>query len=144
MTSTQKQIETQINQDYEKFYNDIYKSEIPTPENFIELFKKAIIALPSFAHKINFHKVQVIASKKVEQLTVGDVHEIVKVVLNVPLEKLYEGHTFDSAVLQTIKIEKFVLQYNKDVDDFREKLRMKKDNLLMLSGSRNGMKIIEA
>lgn len=143
--NAQQQIDQQLNDEYNKFYETKYDGKPYVPEEFIELFKKSIISVPPFAHKINFHKIKSISQKKVEMLTFGDLHEMIKVILNTPLGKLYpemdeSNKTFVSVVEKYIKIEKFVIEYNAQVEDFQGKLKMKKQTLQSLAGTshRNG------
>lgn len=140
--TTQKQVEQQINEDYNKFVNGSYSGEVAIPVNIISLFVKGVLILPAFSHKINFQKVKSIKAKKVEQLLVGDIQELIKVILNVSPEQIYDGNK-DEIIEQCIRMEKFVQAYNKFIDDFKSSLQLRKDNLTLLSGSRgNGMRII--
>ena len=162
--TTAEQITKQLNEEYDSFLNLPYAGKIPPPSFIIDLFKKAIMAMPPYAHKINFRKVKVIAGMKVEELTNGLLQDVIKVVLNTSLDKLYgcvsmkkgkdledamEGrkslltNNFCDVIEKQIEIEKFVLAYNNHVDGFKKKLEMKKVNLESLSGLRNnGMRII--
>ena len=139
----QEQISKQLNDDFNVFFNAKYDGKIEVPSYLIDLFKKAIMALPPSAHKINFHKVKVIAGMKTEELTNGLLQDIIKVVLNTPLDKLFIGNDFFNSINDYINIEKFVLAFNNHVDEFRKKLEMKKVRLESLSGARNnGMRVI--
>jgi hypothetical protein len=147
-----EQINKQLNEEYDKFLYSKYEGSVKPPKDIIELFKTAILAMPPFAHKINFHKVKAIATTKYEDLTNGNLSDIIKVVLNTSLEKLYKTNdliglknedSFLSIVDKCIAMDKFVLCYNNHVDDFRKKLEMKKATLESLSGARNnGLRII--
>lgn len=140
--NTKQQVEQQINQDYDKFVNGSYSGEVTVPINIIKIFMKAILAMPPFAHRINFLKVKSISNKEVKQLLVSDLNDIMKVLLNTPPEKLYEGDE-GTIIEQCIKMDKFVISYNAFVDDFKGKLQLKKDNLLMIAGVKgNGLQII--
>ena len=133
--TTAEQIEKQLNDEFQKFSNGIYSGKLEVPKNIIEIFKKGVMSIPPFAHKINFNKVKVIASKKVEELTYADLNDVIKLVLNTPLNSVYDN--FDTAVKESIKIEKFVLAFNETISEFQDKLRMKKTTLQNLA-SPNG------
>lgn len=138
---TAEEINETLNKDYEDFLNDIYKDRVPG--NIIEMFEKSIMALPPFAHKINFYKVKAIISKNPDELSNSDINDVIKAVLNVPLERLYDS-LYD-AIPEHIKFEKFVRDYNDHIENFKKKLNMKKTNLTNLSSgvlNKNGMKII--
>lgn len=89
-----EQINKQLNEEYDKFLYSKYEGSVKPPKDIIELFKTAILAMPPFAHKINFHKVKAIATTKYEDLTNGNLSDIIKVVLNTSLQKLYKSGIF--------------------------------------------------
>lgn len=130
--TTEQQITTQLNDDYDKFQNGIYDGKVEVPENMIELFKVGILALPPSAHKINFIKVKVISAMKEKELTNALISDVIKVILNTPLEKLFGGD-YDRIIDRYINFEKFVIAYNKHVDEFRKKLEMRRATLNSLS-----------
>lgn len=144
MTPTEREIQFQINKESNNFNNSIYKGEVPIPANIIQLFKAAIWALPTFAHKINFHKVRSIRTKYYKELTITELNDAIKVVMNVPIEKLYPANTeFEVMEEDQIKFGDFVKCYNGVVEDFSSALKLKRDNLLLLSGvNHNGMRPI--
>jgi len=133
--STKEQIEQQLKSEFDKFYNEPHKGTIPVPANILELFKKSFMALAPHFHQVHATKVRVLANKLVSELSNGDINDMVKLIINTPMEKLYEG--FDEAVHSHIQLEKFILSFNKYVDDFNAKLRMKQTTLENLSGMRN-------
>lgn len=133
--NTSEQIEQQLKGEFDNFYNEVHKGAIPVPSNILELFKKAVMALAPHFHQVHASKIRVIASKTVPELTNGDIHDITKLVINTPLEKMYGS--FDEAISAHIRYEKFILSFNKYVDEFNEKLRMRKATLENLSGIRN-------
>jgi hypothetical protein len=142
MANHQEEINKQLNQEYDTFLNSLYTGKVDVPSFIVNLFKKAIMAMPPFAHKINFFKVKAIAKSKPEELTNGLLNDIVKVILNTPLEKLYSaditGNDFYEIIDKHIELEKFVLAYNNHIDDFRKKLELKKATLESLTRNVNG------
>lgn len=90
--SNQEQIKKQLNEQLDVFLNTKYAGKVAPPENIIELFETAIMVLPPFAHQLNFYKVKAIATTKYEDLTNGNLNDVVKVILNTPLEKLYKDN----------------------------------------------------
>ncbi len=135
--TTEQQIEKQLNDEFVKFSNGNYSGKVEVPKDIIEMFKKGVMVIPPFAHKINFTKVKTIASKKVDELSYADLNDVIRVVLNTSLELRY-GNDFDEAVKQSIKFDKFVLCFNEVINDFQGKLKMKKTNLLNLSAKPSG------
>lgn len=142
--NTEQKIEQQLQEDFDKFYNKTYDGDVEVPPNIIELFKKGAMPLALFFHKINAYKLKAIAAKDYRELTYGDLKDMITVILNAPLEKMYLR--FEDAVNNQIQFQKFVLCYNNAVDDFNSKLKMKKVSLLNLStgvpNNSNGMRII--
>jgi len=130
--TAEQQITAQLNEDYDKFQNGIYDGKVEVPENTIELFKTGILALPPSAHKINFIKVNVISNMVEKELTNALISDVIKVILNTPLEKLFVGN-YNKIIDRYTKFEKFVIAYNQHVDEFRKKLEMRKATLNSLS-----------
>ena len=126
-----KQANEQIKAEYDKFYNGIYDGKVPVPLNFVELFKKGIMNMSAFSHKIFASKIKVIASRLPEELTNGDLNLVIKVIVNVEMKHLYSS--FEESVEDTIKIQKFTLCYNEYVEAFKEQLEMKRVRLLDLA-----------
>lgn len=142
--TTDQQITAELNNSFDKFQNDIYDGKVEVPENIIEYFKTGIMALPPYAHKINFHKVKVISNMKVGELTNQLISDMIKVILNTPLDKSFDGD-YNKIIDKYIEFEKFVLCFNAHVDDFRKKLEMRKITLSSLSPTtpnRNRLNIV--
>lgn len=130
---TQQQIvDKQIEEDYDKFYNSAYKGKVEVPKDILDKFKKGVMAMPPFAHKINFLKIKSVATKQIVELTNGDLNEIIKIILSTCPKELYAD--FKSAVDGNIDFEKFVLCFNDHVESFTKKLQMRKATLMDLSG----------
>lgn len=141
-----QEIQKQINDDYNAYYEKPYDGRLAIPENIIQLFINGVKSLTAWNHKINFHKVKAISSKQINQLTIGDLQDIVKIILNTRLESLYNiqnDAAFFSAIDNYIKVEKFIIEYNVMDDNFKQNMEMKRTRLKDLSG-KNGMKIIRA
>lgn len=129
------EISKQLESDYNSFLYGKYDGKLPAPENIIDIFKTAVLSMPSFAHKIMFSKIKAIASKEVENLTIGDLNEIIKVVLNIAPERLYPYFEFDQIIEEGIYMDKFVISFNTYVEDFKQKLGQKKARLEALTGN---------
>ena len=141
---TQNEIEQQIESELEKFKNENYKGSVAVPDNLIELFKNAYMFLAPHFHGIMANKVKVIASKHKSQLTNDDISTVIKLIVNIPINKIYEDEDFESAIKQHITFEKFILGYNQHVHSFQENLKQKKANLINLARnvSNTGLKIL--
>lgn len=141
---SEKEINEQLGNDFDKFLYTPYKGAVVVPKNIIDLFKKAILGLPSFSHKINFLKIKAIASKKPNELTNTDLNDVIKVLLNSSLQKLYPDLSFDKVIEQSIQMDKFVIAYNEHVEKFKKQLEEKKATLqLLINGlPKNGMRIV--
>lgn len=141
---SEQEINEQLSNDFDKFLNAFYKGAVVVPKNIIELFKTAILELPSFSHKINFLKVKAIVSKKTDELTNTDLNDVIKVILNVSLQKLYPDLSFDKIIEQSIQMNKFVIAYNEHIEKFKKQLEAKKMTLQSLTNGlpKNGMRIV--
>lgn len=130
--TNQQVVDKQIEAEYDKFYNSVYAGKVDVPSDILEKFKKGIMSIPPFAHKINFLKIKNVASKSPNQLTNGDLNEVVKIILSTVPSIFYAS--FNEATKGNIEFEKFVLCYNDFIDDFTKSLQMKKATLMELSG----------
>ncbi len=141
---SESEINEQLNKEYDTFLYNTYKGKIEVPKDILTLFKNAILSMPPFAHKILFTKIKAIYTTKVEKLTNGDINDIVKVILNTPLEKLYLSYTFEEMIAKQAKIDAFVISYNSHVEEFKKALEQKKKTLQSLTNGlpRNGSKIV--
>lgn len=150
---TSQEIEQQINTDFEKFQNEPYKGKPEVPENVLDLFRKGIKALPMQTHGILSNRIKYIVSKNPKELTVGDLNQVIKIIVCTPFAVIYSdifereemmgidnNDAFDEAINEQVHFEKFILSYNQYVSDFQEKLKMKKANLLSITSGVNNIK----
>ena len=128
--TTEKQIDEQIQGDYARFYNKIYDGELP--EDLIELFKKAFMALSPNTHQYHANKVKEMGAKSVRDLTNLELGMVINLIVSVPPERLYK--TFDESVDNILRIEVIRKQYNEIVDKMNQELGKKKERLMGLSG----------
>ena len=145
--NTNEQIEKTLNDDHNKYYEGVYAGKAPIPEDLIKLYKRGIRSRAPFAHKANFHRVKSIFNSKIEELRVRDLHEMIKVIMNTPIEKLYDNTQDDQqlneAINDYLKVEKFIIEFNQMNEVFRNALELKRVKLQELAGTRtNGMRII--
>lgn len=137
----ENEINQQLQKDHERFLAEPYNKNVP--ENILDLFEKSIMVLPPQVHGISFHKVKSIISKTPEQLSNSDIADVLKIVLNVSLERLYDSLYI--AIPEQVKIEKFVLKFNEHIEKFKKELNQKRETLRNLSDGvlkTNGMRII--
>lgn len=136
------EVEQQLRHDHEKFLNSI--SNLAVPEDLLDKFKKAIMIVPPQAHGITFSKIKSILDKNPSELNISDINDIIKVVVNTPLQAFYDD-LFD-AVPEQIKLEKFMVRFNGNIQDFTENQKKKREMLEKLSDGvlkqTNGMRII--
>ena len=137
-------IDQQINEELETFKNKVYDGKVEIPKNILELFRTGILFLAPQTHGILASKLKALYITPVKKLTNGMLSDIIRLVVCTPFGKIYEGVEFEVALESHIKLEKFILGYNLHVDEFQNKLKMKKATLQSLSqGVRgNGMRII--
>lgn len=135
--NTEQMVEKQLQEEYQKFENEIYKGKIEVPKDIIENFKKAVLVLAPQFHGILANRIKAISGKEPLGLTNFDLFAIIKITNNTPLEKVY-GNDFNVAIEKQIKFEKFILSYNQSVEEFQGLLQMKKKTLMDLAGANNG------
>lgn len=131
---SKEEIEKQIMDEYVKFENAIHDGPIPVPDNIITLFQAGCMAQAAHFHKVHANKIKAISSKHASELTNGDLNCAAMIIVNTPMEKLYPYPlTFDDAVSQQIKLEKFILSFNNYISEYQKKLEMKKVTLTSLA-----------
>lgn len=119
---TSNQIESELDQERNKFYNSVYSGK--KDFELIPLFKKCIMLLAPQQHKISMNGIKEIVNAKEDKLTVFYLENIFKVILNVPLGKLYKN--FDDAVGQQLKIEKYIIDFNTFVGNFEKEIQARR------------------
>lgn len=138
---SEAEIKEQIDGEFQNFLYSKYSGKLSIPKNIHELFKKGIMDMPPFAHKINFHKVKNVAETALAELTFDDLNDMIKIILSTKPKEFYTY--FDEAVKEHIKFEKFVLEYNQIISEFQKSLEQKKVTLRSLtSGIANRSKIV--
>lgn len=136
-------VEEQIKDELDKFKNTTYNGKVEIPSNICELFKIGVLSLSPQTHGLLASKLKALYTRKYKEITNGELSDMIKIIVNTPFYKLYEGIDFVKALDKHAKFERFILCYNSEVNDFQEKLKMKKVSLISLSrGSVNGMRII--
>lgn len=137
---TEQQINKQLSEEFKGFQNSYYEPK--TDLDLVALFKKCYRNLGLQQHKIPSKVVKEIANAKEGKLTVAMCEDLFKVLLNVPLGKLF--NSFEDAVAYHAKMESCVSAFNTHVDNFTVGLQIKGKNLQTIanpSGS-NGMRVI--
>lgn len=140
-------IEQQINDELEKFKNEKYSGSVEIPSDILSLFRRGVLSLAPQSHGILASKLKDLYTRNVSEITNGELSDIIKIIVNTPLDKLYEDEDFFGALDRQQKLEKFILCYNRHVDDFQSKLKMKRATLQSLAngvnGGMNGMRILK-
>lgn len=129
---TDKEIDYQLREEMNKFYNSVFNVKVKF--DLIELFKKCVMHLAPQQHKISAHGLKAIAETKPGKLTVAMLEDVNKVILNVPLGKLYND--FDEAIKKQIEVEKFIIEFNKYISDFHASIQMKRATMRSIADTR--------
>jgi len=133
-------IQQQINDELFKFQHETYEGYIP--EDILDRFIDGVFSLPPQSHGLSARKIKSIHERKVEELTNGELQEIIKVIFNVPLEKSVDILGVKGALEKQIEFEDFVTKYHHSIDEFQKKMQMKKATLQSLShAGGNGIRI---
>lgn len=130
-------VEQQVNDDLEKFKHETYNGKVEIPTGIKDLFKSAILSLAPQTHGITSSKLKALYSRKQKEFTNGELSDVIKLIVNTPFGKLYEGEDLVKALDKHIKFEKFLLCYNNHIDEFKNKLNQKKITLQSLAGTVN-------
>lgn len=147
-------IEQQINSELEKFKNEVYNGKVEIPSNILDLFRRGILSLAPQSHGILASKLKALYTRKISEITNGELSDIIKIIVNTPFGKMYANTfplqtrdyippadikaNFEEALNKHIAFEKFVLCYNQHINDFQEKLKAKRATLQALSKGVHG------
>lgn len=154
----QNNIEQQINSELEKFKNEVYNGKVEIPSNILDLFRRGILALAPQSHGILASKLKALYTRKISEITNGELSDIIKIIVNTPFGKMYKNKlyaedrkymtlpssvqsNFESVLDSHIKFERFILAYNQHINDFQEKLKAKKATLQALSKGVQGNRL---
>ena len=136
---TDKEIDYQLREEMNKFYNSVF--DVKLNFDLIAHFKKCVMLLAPQQHKISIHGIKAISETPQSKLTIAMLEEVNKIILNVPLEKLYPS--FAKAIKTQIEIERYIVAFNKHISDFRAKLQMKQATMRSIANpGTNNLRII--
>ena len=136
---TEKEINYQLEEEMNKFYNSVF--DVKLNFDLIAHFKKCVMLLAPQQHGISIHAIKAISETPQSKLTIAMLDEVNKIILNIPLEKLYPS--FDKAVKSQIEIERYLISFNKHVHDFQTSLQMRQATFRSLANtSTNNLRII--
>lgn len=128
----EKLINKQLNEEFEKHQKAVFEGIVP--QGLVQRFINGIMTLPPHGHKILCSAIRSIINKTEEELTHEEVGIVIKVLLNIPFDKLYTD-LFEALDKHT-EFENFVVYYNQKVDALQQTLNRKKDALMNLGGVR--------
>jgi hypothetical protein len=128
--TTEKEINDQIQGDYNKFWNSPYEGKMP--DSIMYRFRTALMfhnakslqAPPSVMRKL--------IEKKEYDLNFVEVGVIINTMFAVPFNCMYE--TPEQAIDETIECKEIEIEFNKLVDKRTQELERKRARLLQLSG----------
>ena len=136
---SEKEINYQLEEEMNKFYNSVF--DVKLNFDLIAHFKKCVMLLAPQQHKISIHGIKAISETEQSKLTIAMLEEVNKIILNVPLEKLYPS--FAKAIKTQIEIERYIVAFNKHISDFRAKLQMKQATMRSIANpGTNNLRII--
>lgn len=124
---TQQQIEKQINDEMQEFFNSPFTSKLPL--DIIETFKKAIWVCPF--GQLHVEKVKELMGKKPKELNFVEVGVIVNKIMEAPFEKLYTN--LNVALAKHEILEKVVIEFNHAKRNKEVELSQRKQTLYALA-----------
>lgn len=139
---SEKQINEQIQKDYDAFNESKYEGD-PLPKDLIERLKVALFKLPPNVHKMASQTMTKLINTKVTELTNYEVGHILNLITAVPLCDIYRN--LEEALIKNQQIEFLKIAYNLTVKQINEKVEEKRQGMLRLaSPNKSSMKIISA
>lgn len=129
MTSEQ-QINEQLAKDMQDFYDKVYDGFIPN--NFVQMFKKAIMHLAPAQHQYSMEKVRQILGRHPGEHTVLETSMMINAIYSTPFYLLYDS--IEEAIRVTVEFDKVRKEYNKKVQEVERKMQAKRARLLKIAG----------
>lgn len=127
---TEKDIKEQLDKEQLAQLDKIY--DVNLPENFLDMFKRAIMTVPVTIHKKTVAELRVMISKRSDELTVSDVGFMINTVYATPFANLY--HDIHQALDVTAKFDEIRIRYNKESEKFMDSQERKRRKLMELAG----------
>src|SRR6187402_2936340 len=125
--TTQRDIDEQIQKEYNSFYQKVYDGEIAVPSDLIVRFRKALMAIAPNLHQIHANRMRALVDKPANELTWVEVGAVINVIQAVAFREVYDD--IDEAVEKTQGLEVLRVGYNSTVAALDKKLAAKKKKL---------------
>lgn len=142
--TTENEINEQINRDVDAYNHKIYDGFIPT--GFMDKFKKALMVTPVGTHQFNMDFIKRLIAKREDEVTVIEVGMIINLLFLTPPHMIFDS--LEEYIDTIIEFSKLSDEYNKKNKEFENKIIMKRERLLKLSGvinstpMKNGLGIV--
>lgn len=122
----QKQFVKEVNE----FNAKVYDGNVP--KNFMEIFKKAFMALPPSLHKYDMTFAKKLVSKRYNEISFLELGGMINMIYDTPFEKLYDS--IEEGIDTTIEFDRLQDEYNKISRDFQAKMKEKYNRLAEICG----------
>lgn len=130
--TTKRDIDEQIQKEYNIFYTAVYDGSIAVPSDLTQRFRKALMAIAPNLHQIHANRMRELIDKPANELTWVQVGAVINVSQAVPFRDVYDD--LDEAIEKTQRLEILRVGYNSTVAALDKKMATKKKKLQELAG----------
>lgn len=129
-----QEIEQKLEDDRSAFYREAFPH--PLPKNFLAIFKRVIMKTSPARYKLTASDIGKILSKKLATLDNLDVRRMINVIVEAPLELMYDSP--ETYVAQFPEIETLIKIANIELNKLDVEIGTRRKTLQDLSGVNNG------
>lgn len=134
--TTQREIDEQIQKDYNALYLRPYDGEIALPIDLIERYKRALMGIAPSTHQTHASRMKEMITKPMNELTWVEVGAIINIIQSVPFKEMYDS--IEEALEKVQYLEIFRVGYNNTIAALDKKMVIKKKKLMEISGLAKG------
>lgn len=121
--TTEKDIDEQIAAEVKVFNDSIYDGHMPT--EFMEMFKKSIMAIPPAQHKYNITFIKSCTEKRYNEVSRSEVGVMINMIYATRPHLIYDS--LDMFFKYTLMFDKVRDEYNKTTAAFERKMIKKRE-----------------
>lgn len=128
--TTIAEIDSQIKEDYNRFWHSQYDGALPS--GIIFIFKQALMSQSCMSLQGAPEVLREIISKTEDSLKIFEVGMVLNTVLNTPFDRMYES--IEQALDAATEIKQIEIGYNKMVEEVGKKLERKRMKKMEICG----------
>lgn len=122
-----------LREDIEPYLNKVYDGHVS--ESLVEQFRIAMMYLPPTAHKYSMKDIQVMATRRANEVTTRELGMMINVIYSIPFISMYGS--LEEGIEKTMEFDKIREEYDKSTAAFNRKVEAKKTRLFKIMAPAN-------